>query len=106
MNFHRVAKIDQLGRGWFCQTLAMTTKTIPEYLEDERKKNCDAQLRIEEEAARIQPMHHGRHGTAKQPVRELPSQVKAATKARKTATQARKKSRTARNSATKVRKAA
>jgi hypothetical protein len=84
----------------------MTTKTIPEYLEDERQKNCDAQLRIEEEAARIQPMHHGHHRTAKQPVRELPSVVKAATKARKTATLARKKSRTTRKSATKVRKAA
>jgi hypothetical protein len=101
-----VAKIAQLGQGEFCQTPAMTTKTIPEYLEDERQKNWDAQLRIEEEAARIQPMHHGRHCTAKQPVRELPSVVKAATRARKTATQAPKKSRTARKSATKVRNAA
>jgi hypothetical protein len=84
----------------------MTTKTIPEYLEDERQTNWDAQLRIEEEAARIQPMHHGRHCTAKQPARELPSEVKAATKARKPATQAREKSRTARKSAPKVRKAA
>ena len=29
----------------------MTTKTIPEYLEDERQKSSDAQLRIEAEAA-------------------------------------------------------
>jgi hypothetical protein len=84
----------------------MTTKTIPAYLEDERQKDCDAQLRMEAEAARIQPPNHGHHRTAKQPGRELPSVVKAATKARKTATQARKNSRTARKSATKVGKAA
>jgi hypothetical protein len=30
----------------------MTTKTIPEYLEDERRKPTEAQLRTEEEAAR------------------------------------------------------
>jgi hypothetical protein len=29
----------------------MTTKTIPEYLEDEHQKSSDAQLRIEAEAA-------------------------------------------------------
>jgi hypothetical protein len=34
----------------------MTTKTIPAYLEDEHQKDCDAQLRMEEEAARIQPL--------------------------------------------------
>ena len=84
----------------------MTTKTIPAYLEDERQKDCDAQLRIEEEAARIQPLNHGHHRTAKQPKRELLSVVKAAPKTRKTAPQARKKPRTARKAATKVRKAA
>jgi hypothetical protein len=84
----------------------MTTKTIPAYLEDERQKSSDAQLRMEEEAARIQPLNHGHHRTAKQPERELPSVVKAAPKARKTAAQAREKPRTARKAATKVRKAA
>jgi hypothetical protein len=84
----------------------MTTKTIPAYLEDERQKDCDAQLRMEEEAARIQQLNHGHHRTAKQPERELPSVVKAAPKARKTAAQAREKPRTARKAATKVRKAA
>jgi hypothetical protein len=84
----------------------MTTKTIPAYLEDERQKDCDAQLRMEAEAARIQPLNHGHHRTAKQPERELPSVVKAAPKARKTAAQAREKPRTARKAATKVRKAA
>src|SRR5580700_10867420 len=44
MNCQRVAKIEQLGRGYFCETLAMTTKTIPAYLEDERQKGRDAQL--------------------------------------------------------------
>jgi hypothetical protein len=55
----------------------MTTKTIPEYLEDERQKGGDTQLRVEEEAARIQSLSHGRHRTAKQPKQELPSVVKA-----------------------------
>jgi hypothetical protein len=84
----------------------MTTKTIPAYLEDERQKDCDAQLRMEEEAARIQPLNHGHHRTAKQPKLESPSVAKAAPKARKTAAQARRKPRTARKAATKVRKAA
>jgi hypothetical protein len=84
----------------------MTMKTIPAYLEDERQKDCDAQMRMEEEVARIQPLNHGHHRTAKQPERELPSVVKAGPKARKTAAQARKKPRTARKAATKVRKAA
>ncbi len=44
-------------------TLSMTTKTIPAYLEDERQKDCAAQLRMEEEAARIQPLNHGHHRT-------------------------------------------
>jgi hypothetical protein len=84
----------------------MTTKTIPAYLEDERQKDYDAQLRIEAEAARIQLLNHGHHRTAKQPKLELPSLVKVAPKTRKTAAQARKKPRTARKTATKARKAA
>jgi hypothetical protein len=84
----------------------MTTKTIPAYLKDERQKDCDAQLRMEEEAARIQPLNHGHHRTAKQPKRELTSLVKAAPKARKASAHAREKTRTARKAATKVRKAA
>lgn len=75
----------------------MTTKTIPEYLEDERQ---NTQLRVEEEAARIQSLSHGRHRTAKQPKQELPSVVKAASKARNTLAQARKKPRTARKTVT------
>jgi len=85
----------------------MTTKTIPAYLEDERQKDRDAQLRTEEEAARIQPLRHGHHRTAKQPKMELPSAVKAAPKARKTAAaSSRKKPRTARKTATRARKVA
>jgi hypothetical protein len=83
----------------------MTTKTIPEYLEDERQKDSDAQLRTEEEAARIQPLRHGHHRTAKQPKLELLSSAKAAP-ARKTAAASRKKPRTGRKTATKTRKAA
>jgi hypothetical protein len=61
---------------------------------------------MEAEAARIQPLNHGHHRTAKQPKLELPSVVKAAPKARKPSAQARKKPRTARKTATKARKAA
>jgi hypothetical protein len=61
---------------------------------------------MEEEAARIQPLNHGHHRTAKPPKRELPSVVKPAPKARKTAAQAGKKPHTARKAATKARKAA
>jgi len=84
----------------------MTVQTIPEYLEEERQKAADTQLRTEEEAARIQPLHHGHHRKAKQPKRELVSMVKAAPKARRTSAQARKKPRTARKAATKARKIA
>jgi hypothetical protein len=84
----------------------MTTKTIPAYLEEERQKNRDAQLRMEEEAAHIQPLRHGHHRTAKQPKLQFPSVVKAVPKARKPAAAARNKPRTARETATKARKAA
>jgi hypothetical protein len=84
----------------------MTTKTIPAYLEDERQKDRDTQLRTEEEAARIQPLRHGHHRTAKRPKLEMPSAVKSAPKARKTAAATRKRPRTARKTATKVRKVA
>jgi hypothetical protein len=84
----------------------MTTKTIPEYLEDERQKDSDAQLRMEEEAARIQPLNHGHHRTAKQPKLELPHVAEPAPKPGKTAVQARYKPHAARKTATKARKAA
>jgi hypothetical protein len=84
----------------------MTTKTIPEYLEDQRQKDRDAQLRKEEETARIQPLNYGHRRTSKQPKLELLSSVKAAPKARKTAAASRKKPRTGRKTTTKTRKAA
>jgi hypothetical protein len=62
----------------------MTTKTIPEYLEDERRKDTDTERRREEEAARIQALHHGQHRTPKPPRPELPVPIEAAVKARKT----------------------
>ena len=67
--------------GYFCHTTAMTTKTIPEYLEDERRKYIDTQLRTEEVAARIQASHHGHHRTPKPPRPELPAPVEAVAKA-------------------------
>ena len=84
----------------------MTTKTIPAYLEDERQKGRDTQLRTEEEDARIQQLRHGHHRTAKQPKLAMPSAVKTTPKARKTAAATRKKSRIARKTATKARKVA
>jgi hypothetical protein len=48
----------------------MTTKTIPEYLENEHRKLSEAQLRTEEEAARILASHPAHHRTAKQPKTE------------------------------------
>jgi hypothetical protein len=84
----------------------MTTKTIPTYLEDERQKSKDDQVRIEAEAARIQPLRHGHHRTAKQPELELPSPIEATPKRRKTATATRKKPRVARKTARKARKIA
>jgi hypothetical protein len=86
----------------------MTDQTIPEYLVEERQKAADTHLRTEEEAARIQPLHHGHHRKAKQP--RLPFlSLKAATKKkkkRKTVTVARKKPRAARKMTAKTRKRA
>jgi hypothetical protein len=94
-----VAKTAQIERNR-CATLhVMTTQTIPEYLEEERQKAADTQLRTEEEAARIQPLQHGHHRTAKQPKVELLPPVKAAAKKKKkkkTVAVARKKPRAAR----------
>ena len=87
----------------------MTTQTIAEYLEEERQKAADTQLRTEEEAARIQPLQHGHHRMAKQPKAELLPPVKAATKKKKkkkTAAEARKKPLAAGKKTTKIRKRA
>ena len=88
---------------------AMTAQTIPEYLEEERQKAADTQLRTEEEAARIQPLQHGHHRKAEQPRLPLRPQVKAATKKkkkRKTVAVARKKPRAAKKMTAKTRKKA
>jgi hypothetical protein len=87
----------------------MTAQKNPEYLEEERQKATDTQLRTEEEAARIQPLRHGHHRTAKQPKLELLPPVKAATKKKKkkkTAAVARKKPRASGKTAAKTRKRA
>ena len=105
MNCQGVDKIEQIQREWYCHTLAMTTKTIPEYLEDERQKGRDAQQSIEEEASRIQPLNHGHHRTTKQPKLELRSTVKAVPIARNKSVSL-KETRSARKTASKVRRAA
>jgi hypothetical protein len=87
----------------------MTVQTIPEYLEEERQKAADTQLRTEEEAARIQPLQRGHHRKAKPPMLPLLPQVKAATKKkkkRKTVAVARKKPLAAKKMAAKTRKRA
>jgi hypothetical protein len=89
----------------------MTTQTIPEYLEEERQKASDNQLRTEEEAARIQQLQHGHHRMEKQPKLELLPPVKAVARKkrkrkRKTVTVATKKTRTATKIAAKTRKRA
>jgi len=61
---------------------------------------------MEEEAARIQPLNHGHHRTAKRPKLESPIVVKAVLVARKTAAQTRRRPSTARKTATKARRAA
>lgn len=77
---------------------AMTTQTIPEYLEEERQKIEERQLRTEKEAARIQPLQHGHHRAAKRAKLESPDAVKAVTKkagTKKAATRKREKKKTA-----------
>ncbi len=88
---------------------AMSTQTIAEYLEEEREKASDNQLRTQEEAARIQPLQHGHHRTAKKSRMEVVAPIKAAARKkqkRKPAPVARKKPRAARKTAPKKRKKA
>jgi hypothetical protein len=61
----------------------MTTKTIPEYLADERRSLEDTTLRTENEAALIQSLHPGHHRTRKSPELESPVPVEVAVKAKK-----------------------
>jgi hypothetical protein len=84
----------------------MTTKTIPEYLEDERQKRKGDLLRTEAEAARIQPLRQGHNRTTNQPELELPSPIEATPKKRKTVPAIRKKPRARRKTVTKARKIA
>jgi hypothetical protein len=83
----------------------MPTKTIPEYLEDERQENKDDHVRMEAEAARIQPLRHGHHRAANQPEREGSFPVKAIRKKQKM-TVVRKKPRAARKTVTEAPKIA
>ena len=104
-----MAKMGQIWRGYSATLAGMTTQTIPEYLEEERQKTAATQLRTEEEAARIQPLQHGHHRTAKQPKLELLPPVKTATrrnKKKKSAVVARKKPRALGKMAAKTRKRA
>jgi hypothetical protein len=61
----------------------MTTKTIPEYLQDELQKHDDDALRIESEAARIKALQHGHHRNTKSPSPESASPVEVSAKTRK-----------------------
>src|ERR1700690_3894121 len=90
----------------FCHTAAMSTQTIAEYLDEERQKYAANQLRVDEEAARIQPLQHRHHRTVKQPALEFVPAVKAIAKKNKKRTVglARAKPRFARKMAPKIRK--
>ncbi|MGA9307005.1 MAG: hypothetical protein WBW31_16490 [Candidatus Sulfotelmatobacter sp.] len=61
----------------------MSTQTIAEYLDEERQKYAANQLRVDEEAARIQPLQHGHHRAGNQPKLELMPAVKSAAKKKK-----------------------
>jgi hypothetical protein len=87
----------------------MSTQTIAEYIDEERKKFVANQLRTEEEAARSRALQNGHHRTAKQPRLELVAPLKAASKKKnkkKTAAVAGNKPRAAGKMAAKTRKRA
>ncbi len=76
-----------------CETQRMTTKTIPEYLEDECQKRRADKIRIEEEAARIQVLHHGHHRLAKDGTEGLPIGVETKANTTKSSSGVAKKPR-------------
>ncbi len=90
----------------FCDTAAMTTQTIAEYLDEERQKFENARERVDAEAARIQPLQHGHHRMAKRPKLELVPPMKAATKKKKKKAIAHKATPAAGKKITKIRKRA
>jgi hypothetical protein len=69
----------------------MATKTIPEYLEGERRSREDTQLRTDEEADRIKLLHQGHHRTRKSPTLELAAPIEVVVKAKKPAVAKAKK---------------
>lgn len=79
-DYHEVAKMEQFERDGSATLAAMSTQTIAEYLDEERQKYAANQLRVDEEAARIQPLQHGHHRAGKQPKLELVPAVKPAAK--------------------------
>jgi hypothetical protein len=86
LRVHESSPSDQNGTDWagaFWHTTPMSNQTIAEYLDEERQKFAATQLREEEEAARIQPLQHGHHRTAKQPKLELVPAVNATGKKKK-----------------------
>jgi hypothetical protein len=86
----------------------MSTQTIAEYLDEERQKYAANQLRTDEEAARIQPLQHGHHRTAKQPNLELlrPAKPAANKKHKKKVVVISRNKQAARKMAVKTRKRA
>jgi hypothetical protein len=87
----------------------MSAQTIAEYLDEERQKYAANQLRVDEEAARIQPLQHGHHRAAKQSKLELVRPAKTAAHKkhkRKVVVISRKKQPAARKMAVKTRRRA
>jgi hypothetical protein len=79
----------------------MTPKAIAAYLGDECQNGIGAQLRTEEDAARIQPPHRGHHSTPNRSKLALLCRVEAVGKERKCRSGA-EKAGAARKLATKV----
>jgi hypothetical protein len=79
----------------------MTTQTIPEYLEEERQKTEDTQLRTEQQPARIEPLQHGhhRHSAQSKPELELVPPFRSATKKKTTSQKKIKKTKSKKKAA-------
>jgi hypothetical protein len=85
----------------------MSTQTIAEYLDEERKKYAANQLRMEEEAARVRALQHGQRRNVKQPKIALVALLKTVSKKKKqTDAVARNKPRALGKMAAKARKRA
>jgi len=106
-DYHEVGNMGQFAWDGSATLATMSSQTIAEYLDEERQKYAANQLRVDEEAARIQPLQHGHHRMGKQPelVPAIKSTARKKTKKRTVAV-ARAKPRAAKRMVAKTRKSA